>query len=555
MKQIWGSAGLSIIVLPRGKQGQDIYEVAKLWTELRILGPALWVREAHLKRESGDPMGQAATAVGVNGAGSVIEVDVDLFQQLARQELPTVRLLAVRTAVPDEAFDVKQNSFLKVIIEYLNYSMPGGGAGGARTEARNKLQLLNLITGPTQFTQDGGTRLGGLEFNANFVAAAEDRATPHSADAFVRYSKDSKRFAGFTLMHIASIAAILQGLPTGSYELLKAGVAQFGENAFVSRVFLSAILTDGLARRAATRVLERAADPYLGVVDLTRQLPIEGTYNVEADQQQAFIDQLVQNTFEFDNSVISYRRPGADPAQGPKAWDHWWQQLVDFFKFAWDKLIRIPYFAGLWLWRRFVRILNAVFQAGGKGAAFTKEPEEKLDARDIAVKAEYERVKETKSDADKALVSPVTPSPVRSTPELWQKLRRMLFAILDGSQQPSDQFGFKREEGKVPVFNQVSSVFPNPGMKKEYPDVVSGDRQALGWSAISDSTELQAAISKKVEELSAQVQAKQSEAGELNLKTQELSKKIAELKEHLIAIEPVKDDGAESSSQPSEVAK
>jgi hypothetical protein len=410
--------------------------------------------------------------------------------------------------------------------------------------------LLNLITGPTEHAQENGSRLGGLEFNANFVAAAEDRATPHSADAFVRYSKDSKRFAGFTLMHIASIAAILQGLPTGSYELLRAGVAQFGENAFVSRVFLSAILTDGLARRAATRVLERAADPYLGVIDLTRQLPIEDTYNIDSDRQQSFVDQLVENTFTFQNRIISYKRPVDDPAKAPTAWDHWWQQLFDFFKFSWDKLIRIPYFAGVWLWRRFVRILNAIFQGGGKGAAFTKEPVERLDARDVAVKREYENVLETKSNADKALVSPVTPSPVRSTPELWQKLRRMLFAILDGSQRPGDEFGFPRDSNnRVPVFNQVSSVFPDPRAKREYPDVEQDKTKSLGWSEISDSAELQASLSKKIEELSTAVQTKQSLSGDHNLKAEVLSKKIQAIKDHLISLEPVQLDSSEISEE------
>jgi hypothetical protein len=423
--------------------------------------------------------------------------------------------------------------------------MPGGGAGGPRSEARNKLALLNLITSPTEHSQEGGSRLGGLEFNANFVAASEDRATPHSSDAFVRYSKESKRFAGFTLMHIASIAAILQGLPTGAYELLNAGVAQFGENAFVSRVFLSAILTDGLARRAATRVLERAADPYLGVVDLTRQLPIDGTYNINSEDHQLFVDKLVQNTFEFDQGVISYRRPVEDPAKGPKAWSRWWEQLFDFSKFAWDKLIRIPYFAGIWIWRRFIRLLNAIFQSGGRGAAFTKEPEELLDARDLAIKREYELVLETKANADKALISPVTPSPVRSTPDLWQKLRRMLFAILDGSQKPNDEFGFKREEDKVPVFNQVSSVFPNPAERREYPDAATGKVKDLSWSDISDSADIQKGLSKKIDELSELVQNKMLFSAEQKLKAEELSQKISAIKNLLVAIEPPQVEVAE----------
>lgn len=532
MTDLWAESGQSIILLPSGKQGEDLFEVAKLWTELRLIGPAVWVRPEMLADNQTRPPLQSGIVLGIGKSGSAQQVEIDLFEQLARQELKTVRLLVVRTAVADSEFDRKQNDLVSLLVEYLRYSMPGGGQGSNRSEERNKLVLLNLVTGPTEFEPDYGRQLGGLEFNANFVAASEDRATPHSGDAFVRFDPATKKFAGHTLMHVASIAALWNGIPQGTYELLKAGVANFGEQAFVSRVFLSAILTDGLARRAATRVLNRAADAQSGVIDLSMTIPIAGTYPIPDDKADDFINELVSKTFEFDGGVLAYKRPISEADQGARAWAHWWQQFGHFFAFAGDKLARVPYFAGIWLWRKFVRLLNNIFQAGNKGAEFIREPEERLDRMDLTVSQEYKAVTTTKEQADNALHSPVTPSLVRTTPDLWSKIRTMLFGILDGSNL--EQFGFQKEENKLPIFYRVSSLFNDPSAALEIVDPKDDKAKlSLDWAAAGRADELVAEFETKATRVSQQLEKLEANAQPLKTNVAAIEKKIALLEEHL----------------------
>lgn len=538
MTDLWSESGQSIILLPSGKQGGDLFEVAKLWTELRLIGPAVWVRPEMLADEAIRPPLQQGTVLGIGKSGSAQQVDVDLFEQLARQELKTVRLIVVRTAIPNSAFDKRQNDLVALLAEYLRYSIPGGGQASNRSEERNKLVLLNLVTGPTEFEPEYGRQLGGLEFNANFVAAAEDRATPHSGDAFVRFDENTKKFAGHTLMHVASIAALWSGLPQGTYEMLKAGVANFGEQAFVSRVFLSAILTDGLARRAATRVLNRAADAKSGVIDLSMTIPIAGTYPIPDDKTDDFIDALVKKTFEFDGGVLAYKRPVPQGEMGARAWSHWWQQFSHFFSFAGDKLARVPYFAGIWLWRKFVQLINNIFQAGNKGAEFIREPEERLDRRDVEVSEEFKRVTTTKEQADKALHSPVTPSLVRTTPELWGKVRTMLFGILDGSNL--EQFGFQKEENKLPIFYRVSSLFNDPSSVLEIPDIKdSNATQSLDWSAAGRADKLVAEFEAKATAVSRKLDKLGTTISPLESRAAAIEQKLSLLEEHLEAISEV----------------
>ena len=531
MRNLWKDTGLTIVLLPSGKQGDDLYAVARLWTELRLLSPALWIRSEMLRSSETKPPEQTAFALGNGVGGALVEVKVDLFNQLARQEVPSLRLLTVRPISPDAEFDQAQDKLSKVIAEYLNLSMPGGGGGSNRVEARSKLSLLNVVTAPTEKAIDFGSQIAGLQFNANFVAAAEDRTTPHALDGFITAPEGSKKFAGHTMLHVATVGGLWVGLPQATLELLKVGVANFGEQAFASRVFLSAILTDGLARRAASRVLIRAADADQGVVDLARTMPIDGTYQIPEDKTESFINQLVQNTFDFDSRVLSYQPPVAARDFGPKDWSLR-EQIADFFKFAWDKITRVPYFAWRWLVRVVADIANRVFQSGDQGAARVRKPNEELDARDRAIQTEYLNLKSAKQRADEALVSPVTPSPIRSTPELWRQLRSMLFAILDGAN--IEHFGFKREEDKVPIFHKASALFKDPAVKLAIIDPDQLDQQVvLDWAATNDSLKLLGKYSAAQVKLNASnaEQAKTIEAAKQTAARQ--AERVTALKEQL----------------------
>lgn len=488
MRNLWRDSGLTIVVLPSGEQGDRLYEVAKLWTELKMLAPAMWVRAELLDSKVDGPPKQTAIVLGNKLGGSTDEVKVDLFQQLARQPLGLVRLLVVRSALPNIVFDEKQDALVSLLSKYLDWSMPATNSRDEATENFTSLVKLNLLTAPTNHEAQEGARYVNHLFNANFVAATEDRATPNSGDAFVRYEASSLKFAGFTMMHVASIGALWTGLPQGTHELVKPGV-WMGDKVFVSRVFLSAILTDGLARRASTRVLDSAGDANSGFVDLSIGLPIEGTVPIPDSGYDSWVEWMVQQSFLFDDGVLSYKSTGE--IQDSKARDLTvLGQIVEFFKFCGDKLLRVPFFAMLWLYRALVRSLNATFQGGNRGASAISEPEERMDKRDQILLEKLASVQETKAKADAALVSPVTPSKVRSTPELWNKLRRLVFGMLDGSNL--EQFGVTKSDNGWPIFYKVSAVFNDPSQKLSVmnPEGDDAEQMDLDWNAVARVPEI-----------------------------------------------------------------
>jgi hypothetical protein len=536
MRNLWRDSGLTIVVLPTGEQGDRLYEVAKLWTELKMLAPAMWVRAELLDPKVDGPPKQTAIVLGNKLGGSTAEVRVDLFQQLARQPLGLVRLLVVRSALPNVDFDDRQDTLVSLLSKYLDWSMPATTSRSEASENLTVLVKLNLLTAPTNHEAQESARFVNHLFNANFVAATEDRATPNSGDAFVRYESTSLKFAGFTMMHVASIGALWTGLPQGTHELVKPGV-WMGDKVYVSRVFLSAILTDGLARRASTRVLDSAGDANSGFVDLNIGLPIEGTVPIPDSGYDSWVEWMVQQSFLFDDGVLSYK--STRDAEESKVRDLTVVgQIIEFFKFCADKLLRVPYFATLWLYRALVRSLNSTFQGGNRGASAIAEPEERMDKRDQMLLEKLASVQDTKAKADAALVSPVTPSKVRSTPELWNKIRRLVFGMLDGSNL--EQFGVTRSENGWPIFYKVSAVFNDPSQKLSVinPESDNEEQMDLDWNAVARVPELTRQFQAKTRNLETQNEKTLEQLVAIRQEVDAKNLRISALKSRLEELQP-----------------
>jgi hypothetical protein len=514
---------MTIVVAPSGKQGEDLFTVAKLWTDLKLLSPSVWILDSSSVAKGERPPKQKAVILGNVRAGSAKTFEVDLFEQLARQSLFNVRLVVVRNSIPDFAHDDEQDQLARIVSEYIDLSLPMTASGKESSAAKTSFLKLNLVTTTSENVSQSASKLVGPEYHANFIASTEDRSAPLAGDAFVRFSEDSNRFAGFTMMHLATIGALWSGLPQGLYELLKPQV-WVGDKAYVSRVFMSAILTDGLARRAATRVLARAANAHLGFSDLTAEVPIEGTYPIPDSDADAFLEYMVDQTFTFDREILRYQ-PAIDKDAPEKYKMKFLGQIRDFLAFSVDKILRIPVYGAIWIWRRVVRAANKVFQGGDKGASFIPEPEEKLDARDIILENQWAQVAESKQKADQALVSPITLSKVRSTPELWSNLRKLIFGMLDGSNLQN--FGFSRADNGWPIFYRVSSIFTDPGKRLEVPDPEDDSKtMAVSWMGLVEATNAQTQTLQKIQRIDSEITAGLTEIVALNSKVESLKAQL-----------------------------
>jgi hypothetical protein len=296
------------------------------------------------------------------------------------------------------------------------------------------------------------------------------------------------------MLHIATLAALWQGLPRGGYELAKKANWE-GDKVYVSRVFVSAILTDGLIQRACARVLQRACARE-GFTDLSLDFAVDGTYPIPDAQVDEFIKTMVSLTFGFRDGILQYK-PAVNREAPDKLRFGILSQLGDFFVFSGNKILRVPFYTGLWFWKKTVDILNSLFQGGGKGAAEVVGPQEFLDPRDLSIIKKYDQVAATKKEADLAINSPVGNSPVRSTPELWEKIRKLVFGFLDGSNL--ELFGIKRQDNGWPIFYRVSSMFSDPAEVLSVPDPLDESKRiSLKWMDLAQASEIQVALTQQV---------------------------------------------------------
>lgn len=544
----WGDTGMTIVLLPEGQQGESLLSVARQWTEMKLLSQAVWVKPEFLESEETNPPRQRAMIIGADRDGEPVEVEVDLFEQLARQQLLTVRLLVVRSVSEHLEFDAAQDKLANLLDQYLTVALPLPISAGYDREKYTQFIRLNLITAPTEHQSGDAKKLVTGRFNANFVAAAEDRSAPLAGDAFIRHDPVSRRFAAFTMMHVATIGALWSGLPQGLYELLNPS-GPGGSELFVSRVFISAILTDGLARRASTRVLKRIGDPAMGAIDFSSELPVEGTYQIPDADRDKFIESMVNLTFDFDGGKLSYRpSPEAERVAAiQKSLD---QQASSFLTFAWDKLTSMPRHLIRGIHRSFATTMNQLLHGGDDtGYASIRVPEDYFDPRDRMILDKRQQIAQEKERADLALVSPVTPSDVRSSPELWENIRQLVFGMLDGSNL--EKFGYPEGENGWPIFYRVSDLFADPAAKIQVGADDEDEAISLAWSRSTEALEFIQQLSRDNIDLQQQMDGYLREVVDARSRVSQFDERIAQL-EAFLGLGDEDADG-QTANEPSEV--
>jgi hypothetical protein len=203
---------------------------------------------------------------------------------------------------------------------------------------------------------------------------------------------------------------------------------------------------------------------------------------------------MVNMTFSFEEGILTYKPVLPSPTP-PKLKLSFGGQLADFFRFAFGKFGRIPHYAWMWILSKLASLFNRIFQRGEEGSAQVVSPEEGADPLDKELLKKFDEVFEVKRLADQALVSPVGRSDLRSTPGLWERIRKLVFGFMDGSNLA--QFGVQKSENGWPVFYQVTSSFPDPAdkIKPELSD--KRDRIEFGWGSTQAAQEYVAELNRK----------------------------------------------------------
>jgi hypothetical protein len=486
-KKIWESEAVSIIVLPSGGQGREILDLAQEWSRSWLLTPALWMLadeipefDPNVEVELQVPPKLTAYLLGRDLEQNPVREEVDVFWTLGSQPFHTVRFIAVRTEQDSELMR-RTTIGAQTAATFIEMAIP------QKTNKTNTELLgsyftkYNLVISPTN---ERGVLEGVLNtfWDANLIAAAEDRATPRSTDSFV---KVEEKFIGFALAHIATTAGLWAGLPISSAEINSEKTQH--RQARLQRVFVRGVTSDTLSADVAHWALQK-----LNHSDANFEIGAVEGHNVRTIASEA------QNTYM--HRLVEFIMRG--PAQGEKR-DNFIFSQFDVTPYLPSEPSRFTRFMlrvqdmaeGLFALPRWI----------GASAAYrmdlTLDGEASDDVLYNAIPNRLApRVKLPPIDVLIASLKPKLPMP---TPELWKFVRESISSAIDAP-TPEHPDVLKGKNDELLVFATIEQVLPDPeafweGTKYEKRTEVPLKR--VGWLGAEETQENITNLQKRIDEL------------------------------------------------------
>jgi len=426
----WPAEGTSVILLPHGVEGDKVFELAEEWTRHRLLMPALYIRvenqnpSAYQTFEETGPIEIIALVAGRDGF-----CEISLFDELGRNEIKLIKLIACRLVESEASFNEQQDQMVDRIREQIERSAPLREEDGQKVIG-TKILRLNLIAGESTRVVGATEHLLELDWDANIILSPEDRSTPSGFDTFTDSS--DVHYPGFLLSNIASTAGLWTGVNKSVLELHNVESSTTYDKVLVQRTFGRAVKTDTLAIRLASTALRSIeelgsplADPTYNLIDKQK---------MQVTEIPSLIQRMVEETLKADNGALSFNlsleRAKAEGTEKMSLKDG----LKLFARFFWKKLISLPRHLVDIVFERYNKKATSILFGEDSGYAiearkdFRKFGLQEQDAEDLI-----------KIDDVKKLVAttlnglPAAPDYRSQHSDLWTSIRKMMVASLEGS--------------------------------------------------------------------------------------------------------------------------
>lgn len=485
-KKIWESEAVSIVVLPSGDQGREILDLAQDWSRSWLLTPALWMLADEIPEFDSEksielqvPPRLTAYLLGRDAEQNSVKEEVDVFWTLGSQPFKTIRFIAVRTE-QDPVLMQKTTIGAETAAQFIQRAVPEV-RDLSRAELTGALfSKYNLVIAPTN---ERGLVEGVLSqfWDANLIAAAEDRSTPLSTDSFV---KIGERFTGFALAHIATTAGLWAGLPISSAEI-NSEKAQLRQ-ARLQRVFVRGVTSDALSADVAHWALQK-----LNYSDTNFEISaVEGqnVATIAAERQEHFMNELVEYIMRGpspDGDNFLYTPFETSPFTTAKP--RWYVRLFERIGDMGSGLAGLPRWAAASAEYRIDLAMDdeADEQILYKGVPQRLAPQVKLPPVDVLI----------------ASLKPRLPMP---TPDLWRHMRESISSAIDAPTSNHPDVLTDMKDGKRLVFATVDQVLPNPDSFWSGEKFKSGTEVELlnvGWLGAEAAYQNTTNIYKRIDEL------------------------------------------------------
>jgi hypothetical protein len=456
---------ISVVLFPSDALYKEFAPLILEWTKEGLLGSFLAVTPSMVVQKVDEPLSIFVEKLGLNADEDFVPYSLDAFDELAQREYSVVRIVGFHMLRTGHKVDVKQGKLYEEVMDYLVKSLPMVSAGTVEGQEGTRVLRINLVVAPTKLHSGGFEPAFNGPWNMHVIASPEDRRTPWTADSLVR---DDEKFTRFGLMHLATTAGIWNGLKVSPFELVNFEDAKKG-NFWLSRIFVNAILTDGLSRRVAAKVVDGISSSSTDIYDSKLGIAIPGTELISDDLVDQFIEGMVAQVFSIEGGVLGFSRPAPDAPPPQESW-YEWTQIKSFLIFSWDKLKVIPWWMWVFIRRGIGRKMTATFQGNEGLAQVGINQNDPMDSRDRILANKLVDILSVQSAARNSLSAPLRGNSAKTTPKLWASIRRLVFGMLDGSDL--NEFGVEPKEGRVPVFARTGQIIANPAETVSVPEIL-----------------------------------------------------------------------------------
>lgn len=467
MRSNWPKEGTCIVILPSGSTGKNLLSLAEEWTRHRLIRPAIYidieqqVPSAFEQFSSTGAVNINAIVVGLNGSRLI-----DLFDELARSAIESVRLLATRHVSKEIQFDSRQDALVdrlssQTFTAASEYS-PADSNSGRRGI---KLSRINLIVGRSGMAYSGKEELIETEWDFNVVVSPEDRTFPMGIDSFI--SESDEKYPGFLLSNIASAIGLWVGVEKTVFESSEIDQSVTFDKFIIQRTFVRAVKTDDVAIKVAASALKQIEQHGNPLNDSNFQ--ITGRSAIDGKDLQQLIGELVRKTLDEDFQALSFKLKQRQPEEERQRIG-FLSGVQLFLKFFLDNLISLP--------RNLLTSVVEVFNKKATDVLFGSEGEFTIDAREDLKKSrgklrrygilptENEDITKLSDVREKVKARlaeiPLATSYRATHGNLWKNIRIELTRLLQGNSSLS--------QGRV--VTKSTELIPEEGSDWVVPDVI-----------------------------------------------------------------------------------
>jgi len=516
MPFFWDNDSVSIVLLPSESRYPKVHEQLKQWISDGLLGNFIWMTADDIQREKFGPPTISGTVWGLDEDRELTPVEINAFEEMARNIFKTVRIIAVRVLSNSSESDQEEYAKFDLFSKHVKLSLPliiDKDKPGQKTNLRR----INLVIFPTELQEMNHSEVFKGQWDHHVIASPEDRKTPLSADRFV---KEDSRYPKFIAMHVAATGGLWNGIAHSPFDEFTK--PESGANSYqLSRVFVNSVLTDGLSRRIAASVLSDISDPTIDLHAKGLVAEIPNTFFIESQSIESMVDEMVEIVFNSDDAALRFDEPTDSAQLDLQRWKEW-KIIKDFFKFSGQRFLAMPKWCWIWFRRRIGKKLQDSLVGPDGGLMVGIDQNDAEDIRDRHLFGQMETIASNVKEARKALITPFRQTSTASRPALWSDLRKLVYGFLEGGDL--SKFGIKDDKGLFPIFSKVGDVIQDP---REVWNIGSAlqelsDLKQINWTNIDKAPGLLDLHSAHISERKRELDFKLNEIVEIDTKIEDL---------------------------------